>query len=59
MAWTFEVTREGVRRTGTFAAVDPASRRWPLVSRRALIAAVLILALYGAWELVRGLTGGG
>jgi hypothetical protein len=43
LAWTFEVSREGVQRTGTYEiASEQGERRWPLVSRRAVIAVLVI-----------------
>ena len=53
LAWLFEVTREGVRRTGTFEVAAATNPRWPLISRRALWLVVVIAALYVVFEVVR------
>jgi serine/threonine-protein kinase len=53
LAWTFELSREGVRRTGTFEVAAQREGRWPLVSRRALIAVLIIGAAYAVFEVVR------
>ncbi len=53
LAWTFEISRDGVRRTGTFSVAAQREKRWPLVSRRALVAVLTIGALYVAFEIVR------
>jgi hypothetical protein len=53
LAWLFEVTREGVRRTGTFEVAAATNPRWPLISRRALQVVVVIAALYVVFEMVR------
>ncbi|MDP2469463.1 MAG: serine/threonine-protein kinase [Candidatus Palauibacterales bacterium] len=53
LAWTFELNREGVRRTGTFEATSVKVRRWPLISRGAVAAAVVILAAWLLWFLSR------
>jgi len=43
LAWTFEVSRDGVQRTGTYEiASQREQRRWPLVSRRAMISVLAI-----------------
>ena len=55
LAWLFEVTREGVRRTGTFEVAAATNPRWPLISRRALRVVVVIAALYVVFEAVRRL----
>ncbi len=55
LAWTFEVSREGVRRTGTFEVAAERGRRWPLISRRALITVLGIGVAYAAFEIVRRL----
>jgi serine/threonine protein kinase len=53
LAWTFEVSREGVQRTGTFEVAVARERRWPLVSRRALLAVVAIGVIYLGFLIVR------
>jgi len=53
LAWSFEVSREGVRRTGTYEVAIRQGRRWPLVSRRAVVAVLVIGGLYVAFEIVR------
>ena len=54
LAWLFEVSREGVRRTGAFdAASEMGSRRWPLISRRALIVIAVIAILFTLFEIAR------
>jgi serine/threonine-protein kinase len=55
LAWTFEVSREGVRRTGTYEIAAERERRWPIVSRQALIAVLIIGAAYAVFEIVRRL----
>jgi len=46
LSWTFELSREGVRRTGTFeVAAGAPRRRWPAISRRALLAVARILVV--------------
>jgi hypothetical protein len=52
LAWTFEVSREGVQRTGTYE-IAGRGRRWPLVSRRAVLAVVVIAVLYVVFEVAR------
>lgn len=53
LAWTFEVSRDGVQRTGTYEmASQRERRRWPLVSRRALIAVLVIGALSAVTAIV-------
>lgn len=52
LAWTFEVSREGVRRTGTYEAAAE-RRRWPVISRRALAAVAVIVAVYALVQLAR------
>ena len=52
LAWTFELSREGVRRTGTYE-IASRERRWPLVSRRAVVA-VVIIALLSAIVAIAG-----
>lgn len=42
LAWTFEISREGMRRTGAYTAATQRERRWPLISRRALVAVLVI-----------------
>jgi serine/threonine protein kinase len=55
LAWTFEVSRDGLRRTGTFeAASDSVERRWPAISRRALVAAVVIVVGYATLAILFG-----
>jgi hypothetical protein len=55
LAWLFEVSREGVRRTGTFdAASEAGSRRWPMISRRALLVIAGIAILYVVIVIARG-----
>ncbi|NNK49914.1 MAG: hypothetical protein HKP01_13655, partial [Gemmatimonadetes bacterium] len=50
----FEVSRDGVQRTGTYEiATKREQRRWPVVSRRAMIAVALIVVLYVIVEVVR------
>jgi serine/threonine-protein kinase len=53
LAWTFEVSRDGVRRTGTFEVASEHGRRWPLVSRRTIVAVVVILLAYLVFEVAR------
>ena len=53
LAWTFELSREGVRRTGTYEVAVREGRRWPLISRRAMLAVVVILVLYLVFEIFR------
>ncbi|MBT8478448.1 MAG: serine/threonine protein kinase [Gemmatimonadetes bacterium] len=54
LAWMFEVSRDGVQRTGTYEiATKREQRRWPVVSRRAMIAVALIVVLYVIVEVVR------
>jgi hypothetical protein len=53
LAWTFELSREGLRRTGTYEVAVREGRRWPLISRRAMVAVVVILALYVVFEIFR------
>jgi hypothetical protein len=42
LAWTFEISRDGMRRTGAYTAATRSERRWPLISRRALVAVLVI-----------------
>ena len=53
LAWLFEVSREGVRRTGTYEAGGEPARRWPVVSRRTLLVVLVVLVLYVLFEIVR------
>jgi hypothetical protein len=53
LAWLFEISRDGVRRTGSYQVTETSARRWPPLSRRTMIAVVVILAAYGAFELFR------
>jgi len=53
LAWLFEISRDGVQRTGSYQATETSARRWPLLSRRTTIAVVVILAAYGAFQLFR------
>ncbi len=53
LAWLFEISRDGVQRTGTYQVTETSSRRWPPLSRRTMIAVVVILAAYGAFQLFR------
>ncbi|MGB5527787.1 MAG: serine/threonine-protein kinase [Gemmatimonadota bacterium] len=53
LAWTFEVSREGVQRTGTYEVASTRDHRWPLVSRRALLAVIAIGVLYAGFVIVR------
>ncbi|MCL7958783.1 MAG: hypothetical protein M8861_01185, partial [marine benthic group bacterium] len=53
LAWTFEVSRDGVQRTGTYEAASGRERRWPLVSRRAVIAVAVIGVVYFGFLIVR------
>lgn len=53
LAWLFEVSREGVRRTGTFEVAGATNTRWPLISRRALLVVAGIAGLYVVFEVVR------
>ena len=59
LAWTFEVSREGVTKTGTYELTETRMRRWPVISRRALIGVVVIIALYVAWQVSRRLAATG
>jgi hypothetical protein len=52
LAWTFEVSRDGVRRTGTYEVAVREGRRWPLFSRRAVLAVVVILLLYLVFQVL-------
>jgi hypothetical protein len=53
LAWMFEVSREGMKRTGTYdAAGGTTTSRWPLISRRALVAVAMLGALYGLFVIV-------
>ena len=45
LAWTFEISREGMRRTGAYTVAAQRERRWPVISRRALVAVAVIGAL--------------
>jgi len=53
LAWLFEISRDGVQRTGSYQVTETSARRWPLLSRRTMIAVVVILAGYGAIQLFR------
>ena len=53
LAWLFEVSREGVTRTGTYEVDAEPARRWPPVSRPARIVLLVILALYIVFEVSR------
>jgi tRNA A-37 threonylcarbamoyl transferase component Bud32 len=53
LAWLFEISRDGVQRTGSYQVTETSARRWPLLSRRTMIAVVAILAAYGAFQLFR------
>jgi len=53
LAWLFEISREGVRRTGTFEVAAATNKRWPLISRRALLVVAGIASLYVVLEVVR------
>jgi hypothetical protein len=57
LAWLFEVSREGVTKTGSYELVESngQARRWPVVSRRAIAVVVVVLAIYGAWKLLGSL----
>jgi hypothetical protein len=57
LAWTFEVSRDGVQRTGSYDAVTQGDRRWPVVSKRALIVATAILAVVAAVLAYRWIAG--
>ena len=46
LAWVFEVNREGLRRTGTYEVAEGPPSRWPLISKRALLVAAGLVALY-------------
>lgn len=52
LAWTFEISREGMRRTGAYTAATRRDRRWPLISRRALFAVLVIGVLSVVFALV-------
>ena len=56
LAWTFEVSRDGVQRTGSYDAVDQGGGRWPVVSKRALIVATVMLALVAGFMIYRLIT---
>ena len=53
LSWLFEISREGVRRTGTFEVAAATNTRWPLISRRALLVVAGIAGLYVVFEVVR------
>jgi tRNA A-37 threonylcarbamoyl transferase component Bud32 len=53
LAWLFEISRDGVQRTGSYQVTETSVRRWPLLSRRTMIAVVVILAGYGAIQFFR------
>jgi len=53
LAWLFEVSREGVRVTGTYDPARQKSPRWPLVSRRAILGVVALVVLYLLFRVLR------
>lgn len=53
LAWLFEVNREGVSRTGTYTVSEGPPSKWPILSRRALLAAAVLVVLY---FVIRSLT---
>ena len=62
LAWIFEISEEGsVNRTGAWVEVDPDSNsRWPLLTRGAVIAAAVLMALMIIWyAFARPLLSGG
>ncbi len=62
LAWIFEISEEGsVNRTGEWVEVDPDSNsRWPLLTRGAVIAAAVLMALMIIWyAFARPLLSGG
>jgi serine/threonine-protein kinase len=52
LAWMFEVSREGVKVTGTYDAAGKAAPRWPLISRRALVVVAVLGCAYGLFMLI-------
>ena len=55
LAWLFEVSRDGVQRTGAYEVAEGNASRWPVISRRAILVVVGMGALYGAFALIRSL----
>jgi len=53
LAWLFEISRDGVRRTGTYEVTETSNRRWPPLSRPALLVVLVVLVLYAVFELIR------
>jgi len=53
LAWMFEVSREGVKATGTYDAAGGTPSRWPLISRRALVVVAVLAGLYGLFLIIR------
>jgi len=53
LSWLFEISREGLRKTGTYDVAAESTSRWPLISRRAILVVAVIAMLYGVFELVR------
>lgn len=60
LAWAFEVTPEGVRRTQAASPEDAAPRRaWSRAGSVAVAAVLVVLAAIGGYAAVRGAGGGG
>jgi hypothetical protein len=58
LSWLFEVSRDGVQRTGAYEVAEENPSRWPAISRRAVLVVVAMGALYGLVVLVRSLLSG-
>jgi serine/threonine protein kinase len=61
LAWLFEITGSGIRRTAVMDLRETKGRRlakMPLVSKRALAAVVVLLSLFGLWFVIRRLMQG-
>ncbi|MGB5674399.1 MAG: hypothetical protein WBO43_07630, partial [Gemmatimonadota bacterium] len=52
LAWMFEVSREGVKVTGTYDAAGHTAPRWPLISRRALLVVAVLGCAYGLFMII-------
>ena len=53
LAWMFDLTRDRtVQRTGAWDMAEPSSTRWPLLTRGAIVAILVLAALVTAWVVL-------